>query len=46
MTTEDEEPLEDAAAEQGLVLRLAPAGGGRADEITVSMDPGAGIPLL
>lgn len=41
VTTEDEEHLEDNAAEQGLVLRLAPAGRGRAEEITVSMDPGA-----
>ena len=41
VTTEDKEHLEDNAAEQGLVLRLAPAGRGRADEITVSMDPGA-----
>ena len=46
VATEDEEPLEDIAAEQGLVLRLAPAGRGRADEITVSMDPGAGILML
>ena len=46
VATEDEEPLDEIAAEQGLVLRLAPAGRGRADEITVSMDPGAGILML
>ena len=45
VSTEDEEPLEDTAAEQGLVLRLAPAGRGR-DQITVSMEPGAGISTL
>ena len=44
VATEDGEPLEDTAAEQGLVLRLAPAGRGRADEVTVSMDPGSGTP--
>ena len=39
--TEDEQPLDMDAAEQGLVLRLAPAGKGRADEVTAPMDPGA-----
>ena len=39
--TEDEQPLDETAAEQGLVLRLAPTGTGRAEEITVSMSPGA-----
>ena len=41
VTTEDEQPLDADAAEQGLVLRLAPAGKGRAEEVTVAMDPGA-----
>ena len=39
--TEDEQLLDVDAAEQGLVLRLAPAGKGRADEATAVMDPGA-----
>ena len=44
MTTEDEQPLDETAAEQGLVLRLAPTGTGRAEEITVSMSPGVLLP--
>ena len=39
--TEDEQPLDMDAAEQGLVLRLAPAGKGRTDEATAAMDSGA-----
>ncbi len=39
--TEDDQPLDTDAAEQGLALRLAPAGRGRADEVTAAMDPGA-----
>ena len=39
--TEDEQPLDMDAAEQGLVLRLAPAGKGRAEEATAATDPGA-----
>ena len=39
--TEDGYPLDADAAEQGLALRLAPAGKGRAEEVTVAMEPGA-----
>ena len=34
--TEDEQLLDVDAAEQGLVLRLAPAGKGRAEEATAA----------
>lgn len=42
METGDEQPLDTAAAEQGLMLRLMPAGGGAAEEITTdTILPGA-----